>query len=68
MALLGIDAGGTFMDAILVEDGGIATARAPTAARQNESMLAAARVVGGLLCQFGCHLAGASASGSSAGR
>jgi hypothetical protein len=46
MALLGIDGGGTFIDAILVEDGRITTAKAPSAARQNESMLAAARVVG----------------------
>jgi N-methylhydantoinase A len=46
MALLGIDVGGTFTDAVLVEDGRIRTAKVPTAARQEESVLAAARAVG----------------------
>jgi N-methylhydantoinase A len=46
VALLGIDVGGTFTDAVLVEDGRVATAKVPTAARQEESVLAAARAVG----------------------
>ena len=46
MALLGIDVGGTFTDAVLVEDGAVTTAKVPTAARQEESVLAAARAVG----------------------
>src|SRR5262245_48274442 len=46
MALLGIDVGGTFTDAVLVEDGRVSTAKVPTAARQEESVLAAARTVG----------------------
>src|SRR5215475_7430059 len=46
MALLGIDVGGTFTDAVLVEDGRVSTAKVPTAARQEESVLSAARAVG----------------------
>jgi N-methylhydantoinase A len=40
--LLGVDVGGTFTDAVLVHDGGIATAKAPsTPADQSEGVLAA---------------------------
>jgi N-methylhydantoinase A len=46
VAILGVDVGGTFTDAVLVEEGRIRTAKVPTAARQEESVLAAARVVG----------------------
>src|SRR5436305_10885080 len=46
VAILGVDVGGTFTDAVLVEDGRIRTAKVPTAARQEESVLAAARAVG----------------------
>ncbi|HKU57605.1 MAG TPA: hydantoinase/oxoprolinase family protein, partial [Gaiellaceae bacterium] len=46
MAILGVDVGGTFTDAVLVEEGGIRTAKVPTAARQEESVLAATRAVG----------------------
>jgi N-methylhydantoinase A len=46
MGLLGIDVGGTFTDAVLVEDGRVRAAKVPTAARQEESVLAAARAVG----------------------
>ena len=46
MAILGVDVGGTFTDAVLWRDGGVATAKVPTAARQDESVLAAARAVG----------------------
>src|SRR5579862_647401 len=46
VAILGVDVGGTFTDAVLVEEGGVRTAKVPTAARQEESVLAAARAVG----------------------
>jgi N-methylhydantoinase A len=46
VAILGVDVGGTFTDAVLVEEGRIRTAKVPTAARQEESVLAAARLVG----------------------
>ena len=46
MAALGIDVGGTFTDAVLLADGELATAKVPTARRQEESVVAAARAVG----------------------
>src|SRR4029077_11580505 len=46
VAILGVDVGGTFTDAVLVEEGRIRTAKVPTAERQEESVLAAARAVG----------------------
>src|SRR2546428_12506455 len=46
MGVLGIDVGGTFTDAVLVADGELRTAKVPTARRQEESVLAAARAVG----------------------
>src|SRR5918992_5879592 len=46
MALLGIDVGGTFTDAVLLADGELLTAKVPTAERQEESVLAAAAAVG----------------------
>ena len=46
MSILGVDVGGTFTDAVLVEDGRLSTAKVPTAGRQEESVLAAARAVG----------------------
>ena len=46
MRALGIDVGGTFTDAVLVEDGTLRTAKVPTRARQEESVLAAAAAVG----------------------
>ena len=46
VAILGVDVGGTFTDAVLVEDGRVRVAKVPTAARQEESVLAAARAVG----------------------
>src|SRR5881398_1606559 len=45
-AVLGVDVGGTFTDAVLLEDGRLMTAKVPTAARQEESVLAAAEAVG----------------------
>ena len=46
MAALGIDVGGTFTDAVLLVDGELTTAKVPTAGRQEESVVAAARAVG----------------------
>ena len=46
MAILGVDVGGTFTDAVLLEDGRIRTAKVPTAERQEQSVLAATRAVG----------------------
>ncbi|HEX4746069.1 MAG TPA: hydantoinase/oxoprolinase family protein [Gaiellaceae bacterium] len=46
MRALGIDAGGTFTDAVLVSDAEIRTAKVPTGRRQEESVVAAARAVG----------------------
>src|SRR5438552_1799545 len=46
VAILGVDVGGTFTDAVLVEEGRIRTAKVPTAARQEKSVIAAARAVG----------------------
>jgi N-methylhydantoinase A len=45
MAVLGVDVGGTFTDAVLVEDGSLRTAKVATSARQEESVLAAAQAV-----------------------
>ena len=46
MAILGVDVGGTFTDAVLLEGGDIRTAKVVTAERQEESVVAAARAVG----------------------
>ncbi|MEX0673625.1 MAG: hydantoinase/oxoprolinase family protein [Gaiellaceae bacterium] len=46
MAILGIDVGGTFTDAVLLDEGRLTTAKVPTSARQEESVVAAARAVG----------------------
>jgi N-methylhydantoinase A len=45
-AILGIDVGGTFTDAVLFDGGAVRTAKVPTAAKQEQSVLAAARAVG----------------------
>jgi N-methylhydantoinase A len=44
--VLGIDVGGTFTDAVLVAEGRVVTAKVPTAERQEDSVVAAARAVG----------------------
>jgi N-methylhydantoinase A len=44
--ILGIDVGGTFTDAVLLEDGVVRTAKVPTAPSQEESVIAAAAAVG----------------------
>jgi N-methylhydantoinase A len=46
VAILGIDVGGTFTDAVLLDEGGLRTAKVPTAPAQEESVVAAARAVG----------------------
>jgi N-methylhydantoinase A len=46
MAILGVDVGGTFTDAVLLTDGRIATAKVVTEPRQGRSVVAAARAVG----------------------
>jgi len=45
-ALLGIDVGGTFTDAVLLEDGRLRTAKVPTERAQEQSVLAAASAIG----------------------
>jgi N-methylhydantoinase A len=46
VAILGVDVGGTFTDAVLLDGSRVRTAKVPTAARQEESVLAAAAAVG----------------------
>jgi N-methylhydantoinase A len=46
VAILGVDVGGTFTDAVLLSADELRTAKVPTAARQEESVLAAAAAVG----------------------
>jgi N-methylhydantoinase A len=46
MRILGVDVGGTFTDAVLLQDGRLTTAKVPTAQRQEESVIAAAEAVG----------------------
>jgi N-methylhydantoinase A len=46
LAVLGVDVGGTFTDAVLVAGGELRTAKVPTAAHQEESVADAARAVG----------------------
>ena len=46
MAVLGVDVGGTFTDAVLLDGDALRTAKVPTARRQEESVLAAAEAVG----------------------
>ena len=46
MAILGVDVGGTFTDAVLLDDGRIETAKVLTEPQQEESVVAAARAAG----------------------
>jgi N-methylhydantoinase A len=46
VSILGIDVGGTFTDAVLIDGGRLVTAKVPTAHDQDESVIAAARAVG----------------------
>jgi N-methylhydantoinase A len=46
MAILGVDVGGTFTDAVLLDGGRVSSTKVLTAAKQEESVLAAARALG----------------------
>src|SRR3954447_22615869 len=46
MAILGVDVGGTFTDAVLLDDGRVSTGKVLTEQRQEESVLVAARAAG----------------------
>jgi N-methylhydantoinase A len=46
VAILGVDVGGTFTDAVLLDGDELRTAKVPTARRQEDSVLAAAQAVG----------------------
>ena len=46
MAILGIDVGGTFTDAVLLADGQLRTAKVPTVRAQEHSVVKAATAVG----------------------
>ena len=46
MAILGVDVGGTFTDAVVLDGGRITTAKVLTAERQEESVIAAAQEAG----------------------
>jgi N-methylhydantoinase A len=46
MAVLGVDVGGTFTDAVLLDEGRVTTAKVLTSARQEESVVSAARAAG----------------------
>jgi N-methylhydantoinase A len=46
MAILGVDVGGTFTDAVVLDAGRVRTAKVLTALRQEESVVAAARAAG----------------------
>src|SRR6476659_4114654 len=46
MAVLGVDVGGTFTDAVVLDGGRVTTAKVLTAAHQEDSVLAAARAAG----------------------
>jgi N-methylhydantoinase A len=46
MAVLGVDVGGTFTDAVVLDGGRLTTAKVLTSARQEESVIAAARAAG----------------------
>jgi N-methylhydantoinase A len=46
VAVLGVDVGGTFTDAVLIDGGELRTAKVVTAAQQEDSVVAAARAAG----------------------
>src|SRR5436190_10121837 len=46
MAILGVDVGGTFTDAVLLDGDALRTAKVPTESRQENSVVAVARAVG----------------------
>src|SRR4051794_17164220 len=46
VAILGVDVGGTFTDAVMLDGGRVRSAKVPTAVRREESVVAAAGAVG----------------------
>src|SRR5262245_36742014 len=48
MAILGVDVGGTFTDAVVLDGGRVSTAKVLTAPQQEESVVAAARAAGAI--------------------
>src|SRR3954462_11220396 len=55
MAILGVDVGGTFTDAVLLDNGNVSTGKVLTAVRQQESVLAAARAAGAAMVERFAH-------------
>jgi N-methylhydantoinase A len=55
MAVLGVDVGGTFTDAVVLDDGRVTTAKVLTAPHQEESVLAAARAAGAVSIERFAH-------------
>ena len=55
MAVLGVDVGGTFTDAVVLDDGRVTTAKVLTAPHQEESVLAAARAAGAVTVERFAH-------------
>ena len=55
VAILGVDVGGTFTDAVLLDGATVRTAKVPTAPRQEESVLAAAHAVGAVAVERFAH-------------
>jgi len=55
VAILGVDVGGTFTDAVLLDGATVRTAKVPTAQRQEESVLAAAHAVGAVAVERFAH-------------
>jgi N-methylhydantoinase A len=55
MAVLGVDVGGTFTDAVVLDEGRVTTAKVLTAPRQEESVLAAAHAAGAVTVERFAH-------------
>src|SRR3989442_5591810 len=55
MAVLGVDVGGTFTDAVVLDDGRVTTAKVLTAPHQGESVLTAARAAGAVSVERFAH-------------
>src|SRR5256885_5834344 len=62
MAILGVDVGGTFTDAVLLDNGNVSTGKVLTAARQEESVLSAARAAGAATVERFAHGTAAAAT------
>jgi N-methylhydantoinase A len=55
MAILGVDVGGTFTDAVVLEEGRVSMGKVLTAPRQEESVIAAARAAGAVSIERFAH-------------